>query len=97
MLKQATIGVKLEKNWKGDKYITYFLDDCTIAELDFPNEYRDKPRLYPAFENISFDYDTMKTAVAVAETVAELYLLKQGYTVKGFDYPEELNEIKNEK
>ena len=97
MKKPVTVHAEIKRNWRNDKYALFYTDDFNIAELDYTNDERDKVRVYPAFHDDYFEYDSLKTALSVVEAITILFLAEKGYSVKEFDYPEELNEIKNEK
>ena len=104
MKKSATLHAEIKRNWNDNKYILFYTDDFNLAEIDYPieenaffAEERKKPRVYPVFHDNYFEYDTMKTALAVTETIIDIFLAQKGYEITEFDYPEELNEIKNEK
>lgn len=93
-MKTETVIVKQEENWAGNKYLTYSTkEDGKIAELDYPDEYHQRPRVFAL--NIreenempqSVSFSSIPMAMVGAETVVKGFLYDKGILAVSFLYP----------
>ena len=96
-MKTEIVIVKQEENWAGNKYLTYSTKEHgKIAELDYPDDYHPKPRVYALnIEDRDFDdaaqryisFSSVPMAMVGAETAVKGFLYYRGILAVSFLYP----------